>query len=174
MSKLNQKGFTLIEGLLIIIALALIVFTGYYVWHSQSQSNKTYNSAATISQSSPAKGSTKNRSVSTADAIIYKDDTGTLYQISLLAGTTDQKALAAAIDAHCKLNDTAAMNSVGASGVADVFTNSTNIISATSANINMSCYDKNSKSVPWGDAARYRFVKQGSSWIFSSAGQGQG
>jgi hypothetical protein len=36
----NQKGFSLIEGLLILIAVTLIAFVGYYVWHAQSQSDK--------------------------------------------------------------------------------------------------------------------------------------
>ncbi|HXR49856.1 MAG TPA: hypothetical protein VN778_02415 [Verrucomicrobiae bacterium] len=40
---LSQKGFTLVEGLLIIIALVLVVFVGYYVWHNQKSTNKTVN-----------------------------------------------------------------------------------------------------------------------------------
>lgn len=45
----NQQGFSLVEGLLVIIALALIVFVGYYVWHAQGQSktSTTKDSAAT-------------------------------------------------------------------------------------------------------------------------------
>lgn len=36
----NQKGFTLVEGLLVIIALSLIGFTGFYVYSANQKSNK--------------------------------------------------------------------------------------------------------------------------------------
>lgn len=53
MKRLNQKGFGLIESLLIVIALALVVFVGYYVWHTQQQDDKTpTNSSQTSDPSS--------------------------------------------------------------------------------------------------------------------------
>lgn len=55
--KNSQKGFGLIEGLLIIIAVTLIAFVGYYVYHSQQKSDQTLNQATTASQSSPAESS---------------------------------------------------------------------------------------------------------------------
>ena len=55
MSKHNQKGFALVEGLLTIIALALVVFVGYYVWHSQKQANTTLSNASKEAQSSAPK-----------------------------------------------------------------------------------------------------------------------
>ena len=39
MKKLNPKGFGLIEGLLILIAVTLIAFVGYYVHHAQQANN---------------------------------------------------------------------------------------------------------------------------------------
>lgn len=45
MPKLDQKGFSLIEGLLTVIAVLLVVFVGYYVWHSQQNANKTLSDA---------------------------------------------------------------------------------------------------------------------------------
>jgi type II secretory pathway pseudopilin PulG len=56
----NQKGFSLIEGLLLVIAVGLVVFVGYYVWHSQKQTDKTLNTAAKTSDaaSNAAKTST--------------------------------------------------------------------------------------------------------------------
>ena len=40
MKKLNQKGFGLVEGLLILIAVTLIGFVGYYIYHTQKQADK--------------------------------------------------------------------------------------------------------------------------------------
>lgn len=48
--KKTQSGFALIEGLLIILILAIIGFGGYYVWHSQQQTNKTLDTAKNTSQ----------------------------------------------------------------------------------------------------------------------------
>lgn len=41
----NQKGFGLIEGLLIVIALALIVFVGFYVYNANKQETKISDSS---------------------------------------------------------------------------------------------------------------------------------
>ena len=41
--KQNQKGFTLVEVLLLIIALTLIVFTGWYVWNNRDKDQPTTN-----------------------------------------------------------------------------------------------------------------------------------
>lgn len=48
--KKTQSGFALVESLLIILILVIIGFGGYYVWHSQKQTNKTLDTAATTSQ----------------------------------------------------------------------------------------------------------------------------
>lgn len=37
----KQSGFTIIETLLVLILVAIIGFTGYYVWNSQKQTNKS-------------------------------------------------------------------------------------------------------------------------------------
>lgn len=52
--KNRQNGFALVEGLLLAIAIALIVFVGYYVWHTQQQTDKTLTTAANTSDSTPA------------------------------------------------------------------------------------------------------------------------
>lgn len=54
-TKYNQKGFSLIEGLLILIAVTLIAFVGYYVWHAQRSANDTLDTAINSSQKSPNK-----------------------------------------------------------------------------------------------------------------------
>ncbi|HEY5442222.1 MAG TPA: hypothetical protein VIJ68_01650 [Candidatus Saccharimonadales bacterium] len=51
----NQRGFSTVEGLLILIIVLLIGFIGYYVWHAQKSASDTLNSASKASQSSPTK-----------------------------------------------------------------------------------------------------------------------
>ncbi|HSX45349.1 MAG TPA: hypothetical protein VLF39_04585 [Candidatus Saccharimonadales bacterium] len=43
MKKLNTKGFSAIEGLLILVIVGLIGFVGWYVWKSQKDTTKTLN-----------------------------------------------------------------------------------------------------------------------------------
>jgi hypothetical protein len=59
MTKLGKKsdGFGAVEGLLILIIICLVVFIGYYVWHTNKDVNKTEkatNTAATATKT-PAK-----------------------------------------------------------------------------------------------------------------------
>lgn len=61
----NQNGFSLVESLLVLIAVALVVFVGYYVWHTQKTANQTYTSASKVAQNSPAKVNKKSNSSST-------------------------------------------------------------------------------------------------------------
>ena len=63
--KINQKGFSAVEGLLVIIIVLLIGFIGYYVWHTQKQTNKTYNSSANAAQPSTKNPSPKKASPAT-------------------------------------------------------------------------------------------------------------
>jgi hypothetical protein len=44
MKKLNQKGFGIVEGLLIFVAVALIAGTGYYVYKQSQNSDKAQSS----------------------------------------------------------------------------------------------------------------------------------
>jgi hypothetical protein len=55
--KINQKGFSLVEGLLTIIALSLVVFVGFYVYSNRNKANDTLDTATTESTKSatPAK-----------------------------------------------------------------------------------------------------------------------
>lgn len=51
--KQNEAGFSAVEGLLMAIVVLLIVFIGYYVYHTQKQTNNTLTSAAKTSQNTP-------------------------------------------------------------------------------------------------------------------------
>jgi Tfp pilus assembly protein PilE len=44
--KKYQDGFSLVEGLLIVIIVGMLGGVGYYVWHSQKQVDKTYSQTA--------------------------------------------------------------------------------------------------------------------------------
>lgn len=44
--KSGQKGFTVVEALLVLILLSIVGFTGYYVYHSRNNANSTYSNAA--------------------------------------------------------------------------------------------------------------------------------
>lgn len=48
-----QHGFTVIEGLLILVIVGIIAGTGWYVWNAQDKANKNLDSAAKSSQNVP-------------------------------------------------------------------------------------------------------------------------
>lgn len=99
----NQNGFSLVEGLLVVIAIALVVFVGYYVYHSQKTTNNTYTSASKVAQSSPAKTTKKSTTPTTptptvsteGDLIAYGNKLYGTYFARLKAGSSQSAALAA-------------------------------------------------------------------------------
>jgi hypothetical protein len=66
----DQKGFTVVEGLLIVLTLAVIGFGGYYVWHTQHKP-KTTTPTTAASTTTP----TKTSSNPTAGWRTYSDGT---------------------------------------------------------------------------------------------------
>lgn len=42
----NQKGFSVVEGVLILVIVAVLGGVGWFVWHSKNNTNSTYNAAA--------------------------------------------------------------------------------------------------------------------------------
>ena len=52
--KKNQNGFSMVEGLLILLIVGIIGFVGWYVWRSKNQTDKTLNTAATTSNATNA------------------------------------------------------------------------------------------------------------------------
>jgi hypothetical protein len=67
--KLNQRGFTLIEGLLLAIFLTLIGFTGWYVWDSNNKTDKATDSA-TVQTTNSQTNKTEPKTTSDKDQII--------------------------------------------------------------------------------------------------------
>lgn len=47
----NQRGFSTVEGVLVVVALALIGFVGWYVYHTRQNSNKALDAANNTSNS---------------------------------------------------------------------------------------------------------------------------
>lgn len=45
----NQKGFTAVEAVLILVITGILSFVGWYVYHSKNNASSTYNSAANTS-----------------------------------------------------------------------------------------------------------------------------
>lgn len=67
----NTKGFTLIEGLLILVIVGLLGGTGWYVWNARSKTNGTYNAA---NQANSAVTTHKSASKSSTAVIISTND----------------------------------------------------------------------------------------------------
>ncbi len=73
--KLNQKGFGVVEGLLVVIALVLVGGVGYYVYGQNRDTNKTSNSSDSstkTTQQGSSKGSKQETNkLSDEEAINY-------------------------------------------------------------------------------------------------------
>lgn len=71
----NQKGFAVVEGLLILAIIALIAGTGWYVWNSKNQTDKTLESAGnrTLTKDSKTSSTAKDP---TEDWVSYSSKDG--------------------------------------------------------------------------------------------------
>jgi hypothetical protein len=58
-----QNGFTVVEGLLIVVTVGILGGTGWYVWQAKSQADKNLSSANNVSQNVP----TPTKSIKTFD-----------------------------------------------------------------------------------------------------------
>lgn len=62
-------GFSVVEGLLVLIIVLLIGFIGYYVWHAQKDTSKTLSASNAASTPTPAKP-TANPAVHTSQQAV--------------------------------------------------------------------------------------------------------
>jgi len=52
--RINHRGFSAIEGLLMLVILGLVSFTAWYIFHSNNSANQAYNNAANSGNSQTA------------------------------------------------------------------------------------------------------------------------
>jgi type II secretory pathway pseudopilin PulG len=71
----KQRGFAIVESLLVLVVVAIIGGTGYFVWHSKQQTDKSLSAASTENQVTNSK-KTSNSSPpvtdETANWLVYK------------------------------------------------------------------------------------------------------
>lgn len=61
--KIKQRGFSTIEGLLLLVVALLVVGVGWYVFHVKNSTNSTYNNAANTSSSTASNSSSSTKFV---------------------------------------------------------------------------------------------------------------
>jgi hypothetical protein len=61
--KKNQKGFSAVEALLIVIVVLLLGFIGYYVYHAQNNTNSLYDNSGKTTNPTSSKTSEKRVSI---------------------------------------------------------------------------------------------------------------
>lgn len=85
--KKNQKGFSAIEGLLILVIVVIVGGTAFYVYHASKNTNNIYNAA--IQSSTP-----KTKLHTTDEAVYFTQKTYTDFLAAVNnAGTNDTEPL---------------------------------------------------------------------------------
>ena len=76
MKKVNRKGFSTIEAILVIVIIAIVAFVIWYIFHTKNTTNNIYGNAANTSSSTPAptKQTSNKNTASTASIIQTKTD----------------------------------------------------------------------------------------------------
>jgi hypothetical protein len=82
----NQKGFTAVEGLLIILTLAVIGFGGYYVYHTNHKAKTA--SVSTSGANNSASGSTKSTAANPYAGWNSYTDVSKLFSVMYPSGWT--------------------------------------------------------------------------------------
>lgn len=71
MKKLNQSGFGAIEAILIVVIVAIIGGTGYYVYHANKQTDKAANNASSSNIESSKTQATSSKTTAPANTPKY-------------------------------------------------------------------------------------------------------
>ncbi len=70
--QMNQKGFAAVEAVLLVVILAMLGGTGYYIWHANKTASTTYDTASKISESSSSQKAS-NKATSSAQSFPIKE-----------------------------------------------------------------------------------------------------
>ena len=181
MSRKNQNSFTVVQVLIVILALTAIFGVGFYVFNPNKDKKDTVATDSTQSSSSKSSNKAVENTATPKNAILFQGTDYTDYEIAVLAETNDQKEAAAAISAECKRSavlidpSSAGHDIVGAIGTADLFngkdTNHNYRQSGNFMMINAGCYDKTVGGDQGGGGAGFFLLKQGGKWTFLTATQ---
>ena len=73
MKKLKQYGFAPLETLLVLIIIAIVAFTAWYVFHTKSNTDSTYGTAANTQANNtpPAKESNQTTKTPTTTEVVH-------------------------------------------------------------------------------------------------------
>lgn len=165
----NQKGFSVVEGLLIIVIAGLVAGVGWYVWQARKDNTTTANTQT------PSPTSNNSADTNTQDPVPLEGSQD-LYDISELATTQDQKDISVSILAYCIGLNWEGVNTANGrvAAVKDVF-DSPNLYKATSTNASVSagCYSVALTKDKQPTGRKYLLHKDSSTkqWKVDSAGQ---
>jgi len=80
--RINQKGFAAVEAVLIVIVIALVGGSGYFVWRAQKNVNTAYNAASKVAQSTPEKVTKKASTTAQTQKYLVIEEWGVRMKLS--------------------------------------------------------------------------------------------
>lgn len=98
----DQTGFSVIEGLLVVIILLLVGFMGYYIYHANSKTADTYNAASNTAATPVVTGKKSADDVTLIKAAVlqYPDNTGRSKAVVTISHHNTAYALGEIADAN--------------------------------------------------------------------------
>lgn len=153
MNRLNQKGFTLIEGLLIVIALSLVAGVGFYVYKSTNDTKSSQSNSQTANQE------TKNQETKVTPA------------------KSDKELIIDALAKHCADNPGVGAPALNETKVNAWITDSVQktpsilVIDGNFARIDAGCVEKGSEEANGGAGGFRGYFQKKTQWEFLIAAQ---
>ena len=171
----NEKGFGIIEGLLIVAVVVLLGYVGYMVYKNHNKTTTPTTTSTTTTPTKTTTAPTKTTPTTTQESnyvnVIQSDSSVTQETPAQIAKTTDQANILKALHDSCSGQSTAnvTVNIV-------VFDGSPNFKQdGTHAVINAGVCDKVGKTIDdvgGGGADRYLHKNSSGTWIFDASSTG--